>query len=172
MFRLTMDVAGVKQLNRGLGVMASAVKDLRPVWEDIYDDLLKRERAVFAQEGKAFSKTREMGEGAGAWGPWEPLNEDYAKRKLAQGYGSKILVRTGRLKESLTQRGGADAVFEVSLQAISMGTKVPYAGYHQTGTRRMPVREPLRISEVQARHWTRLVHKFLIESGQFERENL
>ena len=172
MFKLTMDVAGVKQLNRGLGVIASAVKDLRPVWEDIYDDLLKRERTLFAQEGNIGSKTREMGEGAGVWGSWTPLNPVYAARKLAQGYGTKILVRTGRLKESLTQRSGADAVFEIGPKALAMGTKVPYAGYHQTGTRRMPAREPLRISEVQARHWSRLVHKFLIESGQFERENL
>ena len=167
-FRISLDIAGVKQVNRALLLSAAAVKDLRPVWEDIYDDFLTSERSVFAAEGNVGSQTREMGSG-GSWGPWEPLNVDYAARKQAKGYGSKILVRTGRLRDSLTERSHADAVFQPRALGASLGTRVPYAGYHQTGTSRMPAREPIRITEVQARRWMRLIQKFIVESGQFVR---
>jgi len=166
--RISLDVAGVHQINRALLLSAAAVKDLRPVWEDLYDDFLQGERSLFAAEGNVGSRTREM-ESSGAWGLWEPLNEDYAKRKQAQGYGTKILVRTGRLKESLTERSHADAVFQSRELGMSLGTKVPYAGYHQTGTSRMPAREPIRINESKARRWMRLIQQFILESGQFVR---
>jgi len=166
--RISLDVAGVRQVNRALLLSAAAVKDLRPVWEDLYDDFLQGEKSVFAAEGNAGSPTREMGS-SGSWGPWAPLNPDYAARKQAQGYGTKILVRTGRLKGSLTERSHADAVFQPRELGMSLGTRVPYAGYHQTGTSRMPAREPIRINEAQARRWMRLIQKFILESGQFVR---
>ena len=167
---IQFEIAGVRQVSRALALSAAAVKDLRPVWEDIYDDFLKRERSLFTVEGAQGSPTRELGS-SGSWGPWAPLDPMYAARKRAQGFGSKILVRTGRLRDSLTSRG-ADAVFDPQPLSVAVGTGVPYAGYHQTGTRRMPKREPVRISETQARGWVRLIQKFILESGQFERENL
>lgn len=169
--RIAVEISGVRQLNRALGVVASAVKDLRPVWEDIYEDFLRRERTLFARQGNVGSPSREVGATSGVWGPWAPLNPEYAARKRAMGYGSRILVRTGRLRDSLTQRGHVDAVFSASPKSMALGTGTPYAGYHQTGTSRMPRREPLRISEAQSRAWVRMIQLFLIESGQFEREN-
>ena len=177
MLRLQFQVDGINQVNRALVVASEAVKDLRPVWESVYDDFLKRERVVFAREGNYGSPTREMNT-PGPWGDWAPLNYAYAEQKKAKGFGSRILVRTGRLRDSLTQRGHADAVFVPGRMTMAMGTKVPYSGYHQHGTRRknglvlMPRREPVRISEVQARFWVRLIQKFLVSSGQFQREIL
>lgn len=168
MIPLTLEVAGVQQVNRKLGLAAAAVQDLRPVWEDVYDDFLDRESKVFDAQGQSGSKTREMG--GGAWGEWEALNEEYAKRKAAEGYGSRILVRTGDLRSSLTSRN-ADAVFRADQRSVSMGTKVPYAWYHQTG-KGVPKREPIRVSEAAARMWARMIQKFVLESGQFERENV
>jgi len=183
-FTIGLDIAGVKQVHRALMVKSEAVKDLRPVWDDIYKDFLKREKLVFQRQGNVGSRTREVtgAKKGGSWGKWEPLDKAYAARKRAAGFGSKILVRTGDLRDSLTQRGHSEAVFNPSKRWLTMGTTVPYAGYHQTGTgrsggrsgstiTRMPAREPIRISEAQARFWVRLVNKFLHESGQFERAN-
>ena len=174
-FSVQFDVLGVKQVNRSLMSSADAVKDLSPVWDDIYDDFLKREGDVFSSEGNVGSKSREFGVGAGKWGPWEPLNKIYAARKLAKGFGSKILVRTGRLRDSLTSRGHGDAVFGPQLLRVAMGTRTPYAGYHQgnkdfVDTGKIPRREPVRVGEAQVRFWMRLIHKFVLESGQFVRE--
>ena len=167
-FSVQFDILGVKQVNRSLMLSADAIKDLSPVWDDIYDDFLQRSGDVFSSEGNVGSKSRELG--GGSWGPWAPLNPIYAAQKLARGFGSKILVRTGRLRDSLTSRGSADAVFQPQPLRLAVGTKTPYAGYHQVGTAKMPRREPVRITEPQARFWVRLIQKFILESGQFVRE--
>jgi phage gpG-like protein len=56
---------------------------------------------------------------------------------------SQILVHTGRLYESVvTPNGTSDTIWETSADPayLIFGTSVPYARYHQTGTRRMPAR--------------------------------
>ena len=169
MIGFQFEVSGVKQVTRMLALSADACKNLRPVWDDVYDDFLDREEDVFDSEGGSGSKPREMG--GGAWGGWAPLSPSYAAQKAAEGFGNRILVRTGRLKASLTSRG-AGSVFRSDAKSMAVGTSVPYAGYHQTGTRKMPKREPIRVSEAAVRHWTRLIQKFVLESGQFQRENL
>jgi len=71
--------------------------------------------------------------------PWEELSPVTIDRK---GF-SQILVHTGRLYESVvTPNGTPDTIWETSADPayLIFGTSVPYAKYHQTGTRRMPAR--------------------------------
>ena len=71
--------------------------------------------------------------------PWEELSPVTVD---AKGF-SKILVKTGRLYESVvTPNGTSDTIWETSADPayLIFGTSVPYAKYHQTGTRRMPAR--------------------------------
>ena len=61
---------------------------------------------------------------------WTPLSEAYLKRKLAQGYSSNILQRTGVLMSSIVPL--------VSRNKLQIGTAVPYAKYHQEEFRKRP----------------------------------
>lgn len=73
-------------------------------------------------------------------GSWAPLSTTYAKWKEAHFPGKPILERTGALRGALT--GPAPyARRDVSGDTLSFGTiGLPYASFHQTGTRRMPAR--------------------------------
>ncbi len=61
---------------------------------------------------------------------WAALNQQYLSRKLKQGYSEKILAKTTSLDQSFGYKisnGG---------MAVQIGTKVPYAIYHEYGTKR------------------------------------
>ena len=160
LFNFKLEVLGQVQVDRTLGVLAAKVKDLRPAWEDIRHDFQAREDWVFKREGAV-----------SGWDRWRPLNPVYAAWKRKHGFGSKILVKTGRLKRSLVS-GSPDTIFESKPKSMVVGTRVPYAKYHQLGTSKMPKREPIRLTEPQKRFWVQIIHKFLKVSGQFERANL
>jgi len=151
---LTFTVNGEKQLDRALGLYASAVKDMRPVWPDIRDDFTDGQEEQFSSQGQSGS------------GGWVSLSSDYGAWKALNFPGMPILQRTGRLKSSLTERSHADFRYEAGRMGLTMGTKVPYAGYHQTGTRKMPRRPPIELTEAQRRGWVKMIHAYIVESGQ------
>ena len=74
---------------------------------------------------------------------WEPLAESTIQRK---GHDI-ILFEKGHLKESLISDGGAGQIAETSDRHLAFGTEVEYAGYHQSGTSRMPARPPVGLRE-------------------------
>ncbi len=96
----------------------------------------------------------------------------YAARKRREGYGSRILTRTGHLRISLTNSRHPDFVYRPQKLSVEIGTRVPYAQYHQRGTRKMPKREPIRLTQGQVRFWIRLINAFIHREGQKQRVNL
>ncbi|MBF0185984.1 MAG: phage virion morphogenesis protein [Magnetococcales bacterium] len=62
---------------------------------------------------------------AGGRPAWHPLTKAYANRKKKEGFGDKILIRTGRLRTSITQQHGPDFAL--------VGTMKEYAAIHQFG---------------------------------------
>lgn len=158
MLGFTFEVTGVPQVAKVIGVMMQNVRNLQPVWKEIADDFTNRGKRLFQQQGSVQG-----------WGRWADLDENYEKWKQAHGFSTRILIRTGALERSLTNRHDRHAVFNAGPLRMEIGTSIPYAGYHQTKTRKMPKREPIRITDRQRRHWVHLITEFLIESGQFER---
>lgn len=73
------------------------------------------------------------------WGgvPWEPRKRDSKKTE-----GKALLVRTGRLRQSLQK-----TVREFSWKQIVWGVDVPYAKYLNFGTDTMPAREFMGFDE-------------------------
>jgi phage gpG-like protein len=57
----------------------------------------------------------------------------------------ELLNATGRLLQSVGTFGGPDSIFEETDDSLTIGTRVPYARFHQTGTRRMP-RRPIYVT--------------------------
>lgn len=51
-----------------------------------------------------------------------------------------LLVKSGRMKDSYLNVGDRDNVNEQTALTLSYGSKNPYAGFHETGTSRLPAR--------------------------------
>ena len=154
MLHLEFTVAGQYQLSRALGLYADRAHDLRPAWEDIRDDFLRNEMEQFESEGRHAS------------GGWAELSPIYAAWKNAHLPGMPILQLSGRLMDSLTDKRHADFVFEAKRKSLRMGTKVPYARFHQEGTRTMPDRPPIALTDKQRRLWVKIIQTHIFQSGQ------
>ena len=95
-------------------------------------ELRARLREQFLTEGAAYGQAK--------WLPRKTRN-----RHLPS---SPLLIRTGRLYRSLTQEGGENiSIWDPETLTLLLGTAVPYAPYHQFGTRTMPAR-PILTAEL------------------------
>jgi phage gpG-like protein len=86
---------------------------------------------------------------------WTPLSLAYAKQKKRQGYGNKILVRTGQLKRSISG--------SVQPKKLTIGTAVHYGKYHQFGTSKMPMRKFLLFQDEDLKRISTLVREYLLD---------
>lgn len=135
---VSIQIEGGNELRAAFKTVEAGLLDLRKLgtWDTVATEFRKIEKEIFGSEGAQ-----------GASGKWEPLSVPYAARKTKKWGSVPILQASGRLYKSLTQRGGPDAVYETAPQEMTIGTKVPYAGYHQTGTNRMQQRKPVDLTD-------------------------
>lgn len=151
MFQIIGTVDGVERLNRAFNRTEGFVADMRTFASAISQEFYRAEREQFDSQGAA-----------GASGRWQPLSDVYARFKAERFPGQTILRATGALEASLTDPDALDAVYRADANEIVLGTKVPYARAHQRGTRRMPARPPISLSETQKRRMQKAVQRQLI----------
>lgn len=111
MARLQFDVEGIDEAGRRLGALAAAGRDLRPVFEDIGEWLVRTTKDRF----------RDQKDPEGA--PWTPLSENYRRQKKRNK--DKILTLDGFLSGSIN--------FRASSEELLVGSPLEYAGIHQFG---------------------------------------
>ena len=102
------------------------VQDMRPVFQTIGDHFLKSREYIF-DKGRS---------GPGLYKDLSPRYKKWKTNKFRSPY--PILKLTGRLKKSITRRGGEN-IFKASKRSLIIGTTVPYSGYLQEGTGRKGV---------------------------------
>lgn len=121
-----------------------------------------------ADEVYADTKTNLLQRGKLAGG-WPSLSPEYQRQKTADYKAgkikhNKIMFRTGRLAQSLMDRFSSEAINRIntsgSLKKLEIGTAVPYAIWHEVGTRRMPQRQLVALSAARRQ---RIVRVFQIE---------
>lgn len=100
--------------------------ELKDTWPKVADELDRIVETIFESEGAA-----------GARGAWKPLSPDYEKRKHPD---RGILRKTDSLFTSLTRKYSANAIFLARKEGFTRGTRLKYAGFHQSGTKNMPAR--------------------------------
>jgi phage gpG-like protein len=147
-FEIANDVQFARAFQLADGQFADLTAPLEAMGEDFYSSMVE----VFAGEGVYEERTR-----------WQDLSPSYAKWKARHYPGRKILERTGRMRTSLTLRGGMDSVYMLSPSALAVGTLVPYAMYHQTGTKRMPMRKIIELTAEQKKRWVQILHRYMYE---------
>jgi len=126
------------------------VDDLRFAFNEISRDWLRSNKAQFTLKGS---------------GLYPPLSAKYAERKAKRFPGAPILVATGRLRDSVTQRAHPDNIIQVGKQTLVMGTKTPYGIFHQSDRprRTIPLRKFLFIGPEAPQHAQRA------DAGRLER---
>lgn len=152
---LRFEIEGHERASVGISRYAKTIQDFRPFWRQQvapwFFDLV--------QQGFA-------SQGAPPVGRWEPLSKPYAAWKARRYPGRTILRRSDTLIQSLTWRGaqlqGRGGVATFHARAAELGTAIPYARFHQRGTRRMPARRflylPPDASRVLGRMLARWAH--------------
>ena len=140
-------------MDRGIARFAEGVTDYRPIWPVIEDDFYAMEKDQFRSEGA------EGGE------RWQELSAEYAEWKEAHYPGKPILERTGDLKASLTSGSDPNAVKVEKRKELTLGSKVPYAIYHQSPKPRkvLPRRPEIMLNEQFKRATMRNIHAYLVQ---------
>jgi hypothetical protein len=153
MFRFRLDIAGEVQLDRGIARFADCVDDYRPIWPVIEDDFYLMEKIQFDTEGE------EGGQ------PWPDLSPEYAGWKAVHFPFKPILERTGSLHNSLTNAADPNAIHIEARKVLTLGTRVPYAIYHQSAAprNRLPRRAEIMLNEAFKRSVMHHLHMYLVQ---------
>lgn len=149
-FRLTFDFYGDVQIDRTLARVGANVEDATEAWEQIADRFARFESRQFASEGRAGS------------GGWAPLSPRYAAWKAKRFPGQPIMVATGELRASLTERPfGVEAIRP---QSMAIGSGVDYGAFHQKGDG-VPQRRVVELPESERREWVKILQQHIMRGA-------
>lgn len=150
--RFTVEVLGEEQIDRMFLRITDAAQDMAPLFNQLIKDLRLIETTQFLTEGQHGS------------GGWEALAQSTIDEKKRMGLMPWIERASGALFESLTS-GGAGSIEEVTKDYLRYGTTIPYAGFQQSGTRHMPQRRLVQLTEEERRDLAKQVQKYIL-TGQ------
>lgn len=146
-----------------------ALQTLQAALERAGDNVRDLGRYVFPKLIPVFEKAvgrqfDEEGRGPFA-GKWAPLTEPYRAWKQANYPGQPTLVRTGTLREALTNSASPFAARDFSGGELVFGTRgVEYASFHQIGTSKMAGRPPFDFGTDTDREMRNAVQKGVVEA--------
>lgn len=136
-----------------LQAMADRLRGLRPLWRSVLPYLQRATGQTFASQGGRIGQQ------------WQPLSTGYAKRKARVFPGKPILRATDAMFNSLTSQTG-DSVVEMTGDSLVYGTRDRKAKWHQGGTRKMPRRKILAVTETDRLEIKRLARLHLANQSR------
>jgi len=148
-FTLTFEIAGEEQIKRSFSRFADNVSNATEPFKEISEDFKKIEQKQFDSEGSY------GGQG------WAKLSTNYAEWKAKNYPGAKILVQSGLMKGSLM---GENPYYLENIQPLYMevGTRIPWAIYHQTGGGKLPQRKIINLTEADKTRWVKIFQAWLV----------
>jgi len=135
-------------VDKALANFQSSLADEAPALQAIADDFRAMIAAQFASEGRA--------EGT----PWPPRKSPARAGAVRE---PPLLIRTGALRDSLLGPSALGHVEELEEQSLTLGSRLPYAMFHQLGTRRMPARPLIVLSGERAERWAEIIRSGIEE---------
>jgi hypothetical protein len=90
--------------------LSERVQNFEPVWRQIAKDLMELEEQIFATQGSVIGK------------PWAPLSPKTIRQKQRKGFPLEPLVRTGRLRASLTDESSNEMVLDIDPLGLTFGS--------------------------------------------------
>ena len=147
---LSVDIKGLDRAIKELLAVDDEIESLEEFFRGPATRVMKRTFTdIFRGEGQTKQTPR-----------WRELSAGSRKAREGRWGNSKILRRTGRLRRSYTQT----PVVHVEAKQMRISSNVPYAGYHETGTRRMPARPVIGYAaKVAPSRLQRALNKYLRE---------
>lgn len=120
------------QFKAAISRAAGKVDDLRFAFGEIARDWFKSNTAQFSLKGS---------------GQYKPLSPEYQARKRKEVGAQPILVRSGRLRDSMSGQPNQDSIVQIGKQSLILGTKVSHGIFHQSDAprRKIPLRKFLFI---------------------------
>lgn len=136
--KVTVELEGVKETLAQFKGIELGMVDFRQLgaWKAVRSVFYKIVGSIFKAEG-------------GASGKWKALTPAYQRVKVRKWGNQPILTASGALYRSLTQEGTQGSTFSETPQEMEIGTTIKYAGFHQSGTRKMPARPILDFTDEQ-----------------------
>jgi phage gpG-like protein len=151
---VSFKVEGQKEISRNLATWGAKIETMAPAWERVADDLEGDFALNMAQEGGYF----------GTFSKWAPLKPSTVKDRTRKGYGGAhpILWRTGALANSLF-KGAGSHVRKVGDNSLEVGSDLFYAGFHQSGTRKMVARKVVGISSKRRTEIVKRLNEYIMD---------
>ena len=125
MIKLNID-HNLLRLQQNFIKFASVVMDLKPAFKKFVPEFQKS-RVGWIYAGRDVDGQKH-----------KPLNRLYRIRKQKLYGNQPILIASGKLIRAV--RGGSGWIEKVEKKSLTMGIDLPYASYHQDGTRKMSQR--------------------------------
>ncbi len=132
-------------VDKALQNFQASLAEQAPALQLIADDLRVLIAEQFASEGRAGGTPWPPRVGARLASPWRAQQ------------AAPLLVRTGALRDSLIDPSAPEHVEEIDDLSLTLGTRVPYALFHQLGARRMPARPIIVLSGERSERWVEIV---------------
>ena len=117
----------------GLTKTISNLRNVRRKLGDHRDFLRTRVTKELSAEFKKCFNTR-------GYGSWRPLDRDTILEKQEEGFSSQALVRTNRYRRACEELRGMSIRRSSGRSRLRIKSPVPYARYHEFGTRDIPAR--------------------------------
>jgi hypothetical protein len=138
MFRMTLTVEGLPEVDRFMAGMADRMTDVSPAWPKVVEVF----QAIVA---RAFAT-----EGASTGAPWPQLAKRTQMQRAKLGFppAHPILERRGTLKRALTTGEGAYVRTSPTSLEYLLSSEVGYFKYHQSRAprSRLPRRAPVLLT--------------------------
>lgn len=161
--RAVVDATAALKANN---IRLQRLANMRPVWDYIADDFAKKQKTVFSKGGAV--------SGFSAWAPLKPNTIERKNNSNFKRNANRILVRSGQLRSSLTNRSHPNFVFRATSKSMQIGTNVRYASVHDKGSfsSGIPRRSLIRIPDDVLRKWNSRILRHLVSTDSLGFERL
>lgn len=153
--QFVMEIPGAQSLAVALSRFGDEVSDFSEFWDTKFK--------LF------FYSTEQLTFAGGGGGTWPALSDRYRRWKNQHFPSAPILTLTGAMKASLLAPDATGSIWRPSALSLEVGSAVPYATYHQSGTSRMPARPPLRFAQADSQRVGKLLQEFVVAAWQKRR---
>lgn len=146
-------IMGLMRIGKPFTVIVSAIGELFGLPPKL--DLSKtfKDKVVPAIEKQVNERFETDG-----FGSWEPLSSGYLQEKIRSGYPPDILVRSGHMKRSVTQKGAPDNICLITSNRMTWGSRDPLVALHSKGVKgKLPAREVLGLRDTDEEMITKII---------------